>query len=120
MILEVDEDGSGEIEFDEFLKMILIRMEKNMMYHSQPPAPYRTVSPTLAYRYDKSALHAAFDILDDDHDGEISSTDLHAFLVNREGQEGVDGHYAITTEEASDMIKAADRDESGNVNFEEF
>ena len=101
MILEVDEDGSGEIEFEEFLKMILIRMERNMMY-------------------DKEALRSAFDILDEDHDGEISSADLHAFLMNREGEEGVDGHYSISQEEAQDMIEAADRDNSGNVNFEEF
>jgi len=31
MVEEVDADGTGVIEFDEFVKMITLKMERNMM-----------------------------------------------------------------------------------------
>lgn len=94
MVLEVDEDGSGEIEFDEFLQMLLLRMERNMMLN-------------------KDALKHAFDTIDEDHDGEVDSDQMEEFLMKR-ADEG------MTTKEAQAMIKVADADGSGTVNFEEF
>ena len=41
--------------------------------------------------------------------------------MNRgDGEEGVDGYYTITHEEAKDMIKMADVDNNGTVDFEEI
>jgi len=40
--------------------------------------------------------------------------------ICRDGEEGVDGFYSISAEEAQDMIKMADVDQNGTVDFEEF
>merc|ERR1712070_584961 len=68
MIHEVDEDGSGEIEFEEFLRMVVLRMERNMMG-------------------DKHAAKLAFDVFDEKETGEVDSEELRNCLIRAKGVE---------------------------------
>merc|ERR1711998_358699 len=89
MINEVDADGSGVIEFDEFVHMIVLRMEKAMMD-------------------DQKQVRKAFDVFDEHGDGHITSDTLRAALAKRMGK-------TVTMQEAQDMITAADKDGDGTV-----
>merc|ERR1712100_158101 len=95
MIDEVDIDKTGTITFDEFVVMIVLRMEDAMMS-------------------DQAQVRQAFDVFDMDKTGLITTTELQRALNKR-----VNGGY-ITAKEADDMIKAADKDGDGAVDFEEF
>eukprot|EP00658_Telonema_sp_P-2_P075498 TRINITY_DN6507_c0_g1_i1.p1 TRINITY_DN6507_c0_g1~~TRINITY_DN6507_c0_g1_i1.p1 ORF type:complete len:184 (+),score=63.64 TRINITY_DN6507_c0_g1_i1:191-742(+) len=99
MIHEVDEDDSGEIEFDEFLRMVVLRMERNMMG-------------------DKDAVRMGFDVLDTEKTGSLNSETLEEILTHR--GTGGDDKMTITTREVQSMIRAADVDNSGEVEFEEL
>merc|ERR1711998_805719 len=82
MIDEVDDDGSGVIEFDEFVRMVVMRMEKAMMD-------------------DEAQVKKAFDVFDDGGTGVITTESLQKSLAKRMGK-------SITLKEATDMIEAAD------------
>jgi len=64
MIEEVDADGSGIISFDEFVTMIVKKMEETLMS-------------------DEKQVRKAFDVFDMDGSGEISSEDLQKALGGR-------------------------------------
>ncbi|XP_063428905.1 calmodulin-beta-like [Mytilus trossulus] len=91
MIQEVDSDGSGTINFDEFKKMMGKKME-----NSDPVED----------------LREAFKIFDKNNDGKIDPNELKKVMVNI-GEK-------LTDEEANEMIKEADVDGDGKVNYEEF
>ncbi|XP_044002135.1 calmodulin-A-like isoform X2 [Aphidius gifuensis] len=91
MVNEVDQDGNGTIEFNEFLQM----MSKKMKGADG-----------------QDELREAFRVFDKNNDGLISSTELRHVMTNL-GEK-------LSEEEVDDMIKEADLDGDGMVNYDEF
>lgn len=91
MIAEIDSDGSGVIEFSEFLQLMRRRMRDTDT---------------------EEEMVEAFKVFDRDGDGLISLSDLK--LVMR--QIGED----LQPKDCEDIILAGDRDNDGKLNFDEF
>ncbi|XP_048429082.1 calmodulin-like [Pyrus x bretschneideri] len=91
MISEVDVDGNGTIEFGEFLNLMARKMKENDA---------------------DDELKEAFKVFDKDQDGYISPNELRHVMVNL-GER-------LTDEEVEQMIREADLDGDGLVNYEEF
>ncbi|KAL5267202.1 hypothetical protein ACHWQZ_G004296 [Mnemiopsis leidyi] len=91
MISEVDSDGSGEIDFAEFCTLMARQMEK-----ADPE-----------YEYKK-----AFTIFDKRNDGFIDAAELKHVMTNI----GED----MSDYEIKEMIKEADLDGDGKLNYDEF
>ncbi|GAV75777.1 EF_hand_5 domain-containing protein [Cephalotus follicularis] len=91
MINEVDADGSGTIEFGEFLDLMARKMKEGEA---------------------EDEMKEAFKMFDKDQDGYISPNELrHAMITLGE---------KLSDEELELMIKEADLDGDGQVNYEEF
>lgn len=91
MINEVDEDGSGTVEFDEFLKMMAKKLKDSDAMEE---------------------LREAFRVFDKDGNGYISSSELR-HVMNMLGEK-------LSDYEVGEMVKEADLDGDGMVNYEEF
>ncbi|CAH0563823.1 unnamed protein product [Brassicogethes aeneus] len=91
MLNEVDQDGNGTIEFNEFLQMMSKKMKD---------------------ADGEEELKEAFRVFDKNNDGLISSIELRHVMTSL-GER-------LTEEEVDDMIKEADLDGDGQVNYEEF
>ena len=91
MIKEVDSDGNGEIDFDEFL-IVMSRKMKDTDTEEE--------------------FIRGFQVFDADSDEKISKDDLRALMKNL----GED----ISEEELDDMIKVATTEGTSTVNFDEF
>ena len=91
MIKEVDEDGSGTIEFDEFLQMMSNKMN--------------------SVNYEK-VIWEAFKVYDRDGNGLISGAELR-YVLSTQGP-------MLTHEEIDDIVSEADMDGDGHVNYYEF
>ncbi len=91
MIGEVDLDGNGTIDFKEFLGL-MVRKMKNTDSEEE--------------------LLEAFKVFDRDGNGMITSHELRHVMTNL-GQ-------VLTPEEIEEMIKEADSDGDGEINYDEF
>ncbi|KAK1301760.1 putative calcium-binding protein CML13 [Acorus calamus] len=91
MIADVDKDGSGAIEFDEFVHMMTSK---------------------IGERDTKEELTKAFHIIDYDRNGKISPVDIER-IAKELGEN-------LTLGEIKEMIEDADRDGDGEVGLEEF
>ncbi|KAH3855357.1 calmodulin-beta-like isoform X2 [Dreissena polymorpha] len=92
MIEEVDVDGSGCIEFDEFCNM----MEKKREDAGDP----------------EEEMREAFKVFDKDGSGTISAEELRFVMANL-GEK-------LSDADIDDMMKAADTDGDGEINYQEF
>ena len=91
MINEVDESGDGELDFPEFLLLMSNSMKDNGS---------------------EDELVEAFKVFDRDGDGSVSVDELMTIMTML-GER-------LTREEVETMIRDADKDEDGELNFEEF
>jgi len=91
MIDEVDADGNGTIDFNEFLDLMAHKMKE---------------------LDSDEELREAFKVFDKDQNGYISAAELRHVMINL-GEK-------LTEEEVQLMIKEADTDGDGQVNYEEF
>merc|ERR1712185_875269 len=91
MIADIDKDGNGTIEFDEFLAMMTAKMGE---------------------RDSREEIMKAFRLFDDDETGKISFKNLKR--VAKELGEN------MTDDELMEMIEEADRDGDNEINEEEF
>ena len=91
MINEVDVDGNGSIDFPEFLSL-----KKKKMKDTDT----------------EEELVDAFRVFDRDGNGLISAAELWHVMTNL-GEK-------LTDEEVDEMIKEADLDGDGHINYEEF
>ncbi|KAL6971691.1 myosin I light chain Cam2 [Sarracenia purpurea var. burkii] len=91
MISEVDADGNGTIEFPEFLTLMANKMKETDA---------------------EEELKEAFKVFDKDQNGYISANELRHVMINL-GEK-------LTDEEVDQMIREADLDGDGLVNYEEF
>ncbi|MED6145816.1 translation elongation factor EF1B gamma [Stylosanthes scabra] len=92
MITEVDADGNGTIEFDEFLNLMAKKIKDTDDAEEE--------------------LKEAFKVFDKDQNGFISASELRHVMINL-GEK-------LTDEEVEQMIKEADLDGDGQVNYDEF
>ncbi|KAJ5074190.1 calmodulin-7 [Anaeramoeba ignava] len=91
MIKEVDVDGDGKIQENEFLKIFERRLNAEE---------------------DENFVQMVFKLLDKDDDGYITSAELNHFL-NSIGER-------MTSEELEILINFADTTKQGRVSFEDF
>uniref|UniRef100_A0A915DZN0 EF-hand domain-containing protein n=1 Tax=Ditylenchus dipsaci TaxID=166011 RepID=A0A915DZN0_9BILA len=91
MIKEIDEDGNGTIEFEEFVKMMSAKVKESE---------------------NEKELREAFQVFDKDNDGFISPHELRFVMLNLGEQ--------LSELEVVEMIREADLDGDGKVNFSEF
>lgn len=91
MINEVDADGNGTIDFPEFL---------NLMSRKMKDAD------------SEEELMEAFKVFDKEQNGFISAAELRHLMTNL-GEK-------LTAEEVDEMIREADVDGDGQVNYKEF
>ncbi|XP_014512031.1 calmodulin isoform X2 [Vigna radiata var. radiata] len=91
MVNEVDMDGNGVIEFEQFLNVMARKMKQSEA---------------------EDELKEAFRLFDQDQDGYISPTELLSVMRNI-GEK-------ITEKELVEMIRVADLDGDGRLNYEEF
>jgi len=91
MINEVDADGNGTIDFAEFLTMMAKKMKDTDS---------------------EEEIKEAFKVFDKDGNGFISAAELRHVMTNL-GEK-------LTDEEVDEMIREADVDGDGQINYEEF
>merc|ERR1712232_1551752 len=91
MISDIDTDGSGNIDFQEFLEMMTAKMSQ---------------------KDSREEILKAFRLFDDDETGKNSFKNLKR-VAKELGER-------MTDEELQEMIDEADRDGDGEVNEEEF
>nr|CAD2126650.1 unnamed protein product [Meloidogyne enterolobii] len=91
MVREIDEDGNGSIELNEFVKMMSRKVKESES---------------------EKELREAFQVFDKDNDGFISPFELR-FVMQNLGED-------LTDFEVKEMIREADLDGDGKVNFNEF
>ena len=91
MISDIDKDGNGTIDYQEFLEMMTTKMSE---------------------KDSREEILKAFRLFDDDEKGKISFRNLKR--VAKELGEN------MTDEELHEMIEEADRDGDGEINEEEF
>jgi calmodulin len=93
MVKEVDADGSGAIDFQEFLTLLARQMRE-------------------ASGADEEELREAFRVFDQDQNGFISRDELRHVLQNL-GER-------LSDEELAEMLREADVDGDGQINYTEF
>ncbi len=91
MISEVDVDGNGTIDFPEFLNLMARKMKDTDS---------------------EEELKEAFRVFDKDQNGFISAAELRHVMTNL-GEK-------LTDDEVDEMIREADVDGDGQINYEEF
>merc|ERR1712050_66055 len=91
MIQEIDGDGSGTIDFPEFLTMMARKMKDTDS---------------------EEEILEAFKVFDKDGNGFISAAELRYIMTNL-GEK-------LTDEEVDEMIREADIDGDAEINYEEF
>lgn len=91
LVNEIDINGDGEIDFDEFVAL----MARQVTEHDA-----------------EEELREAFKIFDSNEDGFISALELKTVMTNL-GEK-------LTDEEIDDMIREADFDNDGVINYDEF
>lgn len=98
MINEVDADGSGTIDFPEFLSLMARYIQISL----------RKMKDTDT----EEELVEAFKVFDRDGNGLISAAELRHVMTNL-GEK-------LTDDEVDEMIREADIDGDGHINYEEF
>jgi calmodulin len=88
---QIDADGSGTIDFPEFLTMMARKMKDTDS---------------------EEEILEAFKVFDKDGNGFISAAELRHIMTNL-GEK-------LTDEEVDEMIREADIDGDGQINYEEF
>uniref|UniRef100_A0A8C4QB05 Troponin C, skeletal muscle n=1 Tax=Eptatretus burgeri TaxID=7764 RepID=A0A8C4QB05_EPTBU len=97
IIKKMDEDGSGTIDFEEFLVMMVMQMKED-----------KKASAELS----EQQVSDAFCLFDRNADGFIDHDDLKEFLMSI-GE-------SVTVEEVDEILAERDRNKNGKLDFDDF
>jgi len=92
MFREVDADGSGEVDFDEFIGMMRVRL--------------------LISQDSEPEMRSAFNLLDRDGSGHVDKEEIINVVVDFCGK--------LTVDEVVELIEWADVDANGAIDYAEF
>ena len=95
MVAKIDKDGSGQIEFDEFLDLLVMRFDFDQIVQEE----VEDEDP------EKNELREAFNAFDEDGSGSVSTDELRKML-RKLGK-------SVTNDELIELIKFSDEDNSG-------
>lgn len=95
MVAKIDKDGSGQIEFDEFLELLAMRFDFDQIVQEE----VEDDDP------EKNELREAFNAFDEDGSGSVSTDELRKML-RKLGK-------SVTNDELIELIKFSDEDNSG-------
>ena len=95
MVAKIDKDGSGQIEFDEFLDLLAMRFDFGQIVQEE----VEDEDP------EKNELREAFNAFDEDGSGSVSTDELRKML-RKLGK-------SVTNDELIELIKFSDEDNSG-------
>eukprot|EP00163_Fabomonas_tropica_P032268 TRINITY_DN800_c0_g4_i1.p1 TRINITY_DN800_c0_g4~~TRINITY_DN800_c0_g4_i1.p1 ORF type:complete len:1244 (-),score=362.25 TRINITY_DN800_c0_g4_i1:154-3567(-) len=98
-ILENDENGDGMIDFDEFQKLMTAAKSARSLE-----------------AFNLRQIKKKFKKLDSDGNGTLSPSEIRVFLTNMHA----DGQPPPTADTVNTLIKMADADGDGNIDFREF
>eukprot|EP00746_Dinoflagellata_sp_MGD_P007061 gnl/MRDRNA2_/MRDRNA2_113949_c0_seq1.p1 gnl/MRDRNA2_/MRDRNA2_113949_c0~~gnl/MRDRNA2_/MRDRNA2_113949_c0_seq1.p1 ORF type:complete len:258 (+),score=51.66 gnl/MRDRNA2_/MRDRNA2_113949_c0_seq1:51-824(+) len=99
MIAMLDDDSSGAINFEEFLRLMVAQMKE----HEKKEALYSQ----------REEFVQAFKIFDRDGNGYVDAQELRYMMQNH-------GTMRLTDDEVNEMMSDADVNGDGKLNFEEF
>ena len=106
MLAEVDADGSGEIDFDEFIVLVK-KVAKKKEEEIDDSDDDDAISDDQ-----RAKLKAAFDSFDADNSGSMDTSEL-SVLMRRMG-------YEPSDDELKKVLAEVDADGSGEIDFDEF
>ena len=106
MINEIDEDGNGTVDFEEFLVMMSKKMKD-----TDSEDELRQCLGHQRFLY-HPCYREAFKVFDSDGNGFINASELRQVMLNL-GEK-------LSEEEVEMMIKEADTNGDGLVNYDEF
>ncbi|XP_073290716.1 calmodulin-like [Primulina huaijiensis] len=115
MMNEMDTDGQCTVDMEEFLCVMAGKMKVINLLINQLLLILKLIKELTYYIFVENAtdeLKEAFKVFDRDQDGFTSAVELRNVIMNL-GER-------LTEEEAEHMIKEADLDGDGFVNFDEF
>lgn len=102
MISQVDIDGNGSVEFNEFIVMMSCRMQQQSLIDDEMRRQQK----------EEDEVRQAFRIFDIDGDGLIDAQELRLTMQNL-GEN-------LTDDDVRAMIKSADKNGDGKIDYEEF
>ena len=105
LINEVDANDNGTIEFAEFLTMIRKMKDSNDNHHKK-----EEIEQALTEQEEE--IRQAFEVLDKDGNGFLSEAELRPMMTSF--------YEKASEKEVNQMIKDADIDGDGQVNYKEF
>ena len=107
MIKDVDEDGDGEIDLQEFINLNSHESKRGAASSHDGEAGVDSSSSVT------EALQSAFDVFDSNKDGFISAPELHRVLSGL-------GDDHVSMDDCRYMIRCVDADGDERVDFQEF
>ena len=105
---EMDDDGNGEVEFDEFYDWWLRRLAGG----GSTSGVFKAETKGQAGNSKKAALRAAFDMMDTDGDGTLDREEVRQLSDNLGRR--------LNETELNEIISKMDSDGSGGVDFAKF
>lgn len=110
MVRSADSNGDGVVDIEEFCKIY------NSSIVGASPDQTSTVPASEEEEEEEREkdIKTAFDVFDENHDGQISAEELSVVLKSIGGRQG------YSEEACRDMIRKVDLDGDGKVSYEEF
>jgi len=121
MIAVADADNSGSVDFEEFRRILQLNMpEIQEIKETMPEIQEITETRSSSNDAQMWAFKEAFNVLDTDRDGIVSTEDLKTFFSSCTGSSSGSCTAMMSEKDLADMIEAAGGSVKCGVRYEDF